>query len=208
MSSTLQKLDKEQLLVMTDIMSDAFMYHSNFVYLIESEKRRKKALMYIFHMMYKVINEYGFIFRVHHEHEAIAYITYMDDLKSSISLKTVWKTRGIMLFLKFLLALKLKEIRKFQSYMKSYQTLHESNKAFSIHLYATGIKKEFRGKRLMSKPFRESFEYFKDLGYSYVNLETSDISNIALYEKMGFTIQKQVETIDGKQTIYFFEMNL
>ena len=201
--TSLMKLNKNQLKEMADIMSDAFLFHSNFVYLIPNQRRRKKALNSLFYMMYKVINVEGFIFAVHKDNEVVGYITFMDDNKTSISFINVLKTNGIHNFLMFLLNAGLKSLSKFNKYMSVYNQ-YDHRVENSIHLYSTGIKKEYRGKGIMKPAFIDSFNYFKELGYKKIILETSDANNNVIYDKMGFKEIKVIESKDG-QKIYFFE---
>jgi len=202
--STLLKLNNQELKEMAGTMSDAFLFHSNFKYLIPNQKRRKKALLNLFRMMFKVINRYGYVFVVYNGSSKIGYITYMDENKYTISFLNVLKTFGIRHFIMFMIYSGFRSLLKFHKYMKVYEQFDHTGDNI-IHLFSTGIKKEYRGKGLMSKPFKDSFEYFKNLGYSTIRLETSDESNLVVYEKLGFENVSTIKSKKDDQTIYFFD---
>jgi len=203
-------LNKSQLIEMANVMSSAFVNHSNFVYTISSTKRRKKALNNIFLMMYKIINIYGFTYLVYEREEIIGYITFMDSSdKAQISFKRILKTRGLFLVLKFFLSLRFSEIKKLIVYIKTYDKYQATEeKAYKIHLYSTGVKSSFKGKGLMGKAIRNTYQYFKDLGYKEMVLETADPINIPIYNKLGFKTVENRSTPDNKQTICFMSMPL
>lgn len=206
--TSLVKLNKKELEDMAYLMSNAFLFHENFLYLIPNEKRRKKATLNIFLMMYKVINKYGYIFVVEEDNKNVGYITFMDESKSTMSFMNVLKTKGIRNFLKFLYYVGMKDVWKFITYLKVFKKLNHSSNDKAIHLYSTGIEKEFRGKGLMRVAFTKSFDYLKDLGYSKIELETSDSSNLSIYEKMGFLMTQRVQSKNKNQTIWFFELHI
>lgn len=88
-------LSKTELFEMANVMSDAFLNHSNFVYTIVDDKRRKKALYSIFLMMFRIINIYGFTYLVWENNHIVGYITFMDSSdKEQISFRRILKTRG------------------------------------------------------------------------------------------------------------------
>jgi GNAT superfamily N-acetyltransferase len=203
-------LNKSQLKEMANVMSSAFVSHSNFVYTISSDKRRKKALYNIFLMMYKIINIYGFTYLVYEKEEIIGYITFMDSSdKAQISFKRILKTRGLSLVLKFFLLLRFREIKKLISYIKTYDEYQATEeKDYKVHLYSTGVKADFKGKGFMGKAIRNTYQYFKDLGYKEMVLETADPINIPIYNKLGFKTVENRSTPDNKQTICFMAMTL
>ncbi len=198
-------LSKKELIEMADIMSDAFVNHSNFIYIIKRENKRKQALYYIFLMMYKIINKYGFIYTVKEKKETIGYITFMDSAdKAQISFIRILKTRGLFLIFKFFYCLKFSEIKELIKYIRIYNKYQKTdNKESKIHLYSTGVKNSFKGKGCMGKAIRTTYPYFKNLGYKKMVLETADLSNIPIYEKLGFKIVETVSTKDKQQTICF-----
>ncbi len=203
-------LNKNELIEMADIMSDAFVNHSNFIYTITDAKRRKKALFNIFLMIYKIINIYGFTYIVREKNEVIGYITYMDASdKSQISFRRILKTRGLLLVIKFFLILKFSEIKKLTRYIKTYNSYQKTEiKEDKIHLYSTGVKDKYKGKGLMGKAIRNTYPYFKDLGYNEMVLETADPINIPIYIKLGFKKIENRSTDDNLQTICFMSMPL
>jgi len=194
---------------MADIMSSAFINHANFQIMIKSTDRRKKALYHLFYMMYKVINKKGYIY-VLNEDVPIGYITFMDAYDPhQISMKRVIKTKGLSHFIRFIFALKVHEIFQFLRYMRTYNSYHQKlNHEMTIHLYSTGIKESHRGKGLLSKAFKETVIYFKDAGYQRMILETSDATNIPIYQALGFTLKEQIKLIKSDQLIYFFEFTI
>lgn len=198
-------LTKSQLIEMANVMSDAFLNHSNFIYTISSPKRRKKALFNIFLMIYKIVNIYGYTSLVYEEEEIIGYITFMDySDKEQISFKRILKTRGLHLVFKFFLSLRLSEIIKLIKYIKVYNKYtNKAEKEYRVHLYSTGVKSNFKGKGLMGKAIRNSYQFFKDLGYKEMVLETADPINIPLYEKLGFKVIADRSTTNKKQSICF-----
>lgn len=198
-------LTKSQLVEMADVMSDAFLSHSNFVYTISSPIRRKKALFNIFLMIYKIINIYGYTYLVYNDEEIIGYITFMDSSdKAQISFGRILKVRGLRLVLKFFLSLKISEIKKLISYIKTYDKYEATeDKTGKIHLYSTGVKSSHKGKGYMGKAIRNTYQYFKDLGYKEIVLETADPINIPIYHKLGFKITENRSTPDGLQNICF-----
>ena len=198
-------LNKAQLIEMANVMSDAFVSHSNFVYTITDASRRKKALFNIFLMIYKIINIYGYIYLVREKEEIIGYITFMDSSdKSQISFLRILKTKGLILVFKFFIILKFSEIRKLTRYIKTYNVYQKlEDKNGKIHLYSTGVKTCFKGKGLMGKAIRNTYQYFKDLGYKCMVLETADPINIPIYKKLGFKIIENRSTPDNMQTICF-----
>ena len=206
--SALLKLQKNEIKEMANTMSDAFLFHKNFVYLIGNQKRRKNALYQLFLMMYKMINGYGFIFVVNKEQVKIGYITFLDDTKYPMNFMSVVKTKGVLHFIMFLVHSGIRNLFKFKKYMQAFNKAKHDSLNEAIHLYSTGIKKEYRGQRLMSGPFKDSFDYFKELGYRKIRLETSDPSNIAVYEKLKFRMTETINSKDDLQTIYFFELEL
>ena len=141
-------LSKTELFEMANVMSDAFLNHSNFIYTIVDDKRRKKALYNIFLMMYRIINIYGYTYLVWENNEIIGYVTFMDSSdKEQISFRRILKTRGLLLVLKFFLSLKFSEIRKLIAYIKTYNNYElTEEKEHKIHLYSTGVKSDYKGK--------------------------------------------------------------
>ena len=203
-------LTKTELKQMADVMSDAFVNHSNFIYTITNDFRRKRALYNIFLMMYKIINIYGYTYLVFENDEVIGYITFMDSSdKAQISFWRILKTRGFRLVVKFFLILKFSEIRKLIKYIYTYNNYQKTEiKKGKIHLYSTGVKHNFKGKGLMGKAIRSTYHYFKDLGYQEMVLETADPINIPLYNKLGFKTIEDRSTKDNLQTICFMSMKL
>jgi ribosomal protein S18 acetylase RimI-like enzyme len=201
-------LSKTELNEMSDVMSDAFITHSNFRYLIPHRRRRKKAMFHLFKMMYRVINLKGYIFVVSHNDEVAGYITFMDESKGRVNLASVLKTNGILDLIMFLFFSGVRSLLKFSTYMNLYGKYDHGERDHTIHLYAVGIKQRYKGQGIMKQPFLNTFEYFKELGYSVVALETSDPDNVGLYSHLGFNIVKIVEEKSKKQTIYFFELDL
>lgn len=199
-----------ELIEMADIMSDAFVNHSNFIYTIKRENKRKKALYNIFLMMFKIINRYGYIHIVKEKEEVIGYITFMDSAdKAQISFLRILRTRGLSLVFKFFLNLRLTEIRELVKYIKTYNRYQKNeNKDHKIHLYSTGVKTDFKGKGYMGKAIRSTYPYFKKLKYKEMVLETADLSNIPIYEKLGFKKIETVTTKDGFQSICFMRTTL
>lgn len=207
MSLVQRKLCKEELHEMCNVLSEAFQSHSNFEYLIENSVRRKILTTILFESMNRVINKYGYIFTVNYDNKNVGYITYMDDSSHTMNLLSIMQSRGLRYMLSFIMRLRLKEMKKYLSYLKSYNQFdHVKNE--SIHLYMTGILKEYRGKRIMGPSLRDSFSFFKNLGYKSILLETSDESNISLYVYLGFKVIKKIPTKNKLQTIYFFEKDL
>jgi len=203
-------LTKSELIEMADVMSDAFVSHSNFIYTITDELRRKKALYNIFLMIYKIINIYGYTYLVYEKDEIIGYITFMDSSdKSQISFRRILKTKGLLLALKFFLILEFSEIRKLNRYIKTYNDYQKTeDKLGKIHLYSTGVKSNFKGKGLMGKAIRNTYQYFKDLGYKEMVLETADPINIPIYNKLGFKTIENRSTRNKLQTICFMALVL
>ena len=74
----------------------------------------------------------------------------------------------------------------------------------AIHLYSTAIMKEYRGKGIMGKALRESFDYYFEQGKNEIVLETSDESNIPIYQKLGFKITEIITK--NEQKIFFFSL--
>ena len=197
-------LNKQELKKMVDIMSNAFLEHQNWKERIPSDKKRLRILSSLFHLMFRVINKHGEIFVVRENNQEVGYITYMDpnDAKQ-ISFDRVIKTGGLGYTLKFIFSLNPKILRSMMRYYKAYNAhLIENSKA--IHLYSTAINKEYRGKGLMGKALRSSFQYYFDKDVDEIVLETSDESNIPIYQKLGFKIIEVIKKND--QTIYFFSL--
>lgn len=203
-------LSKTELFEMANVMSDAFLNHSNFVYTIVDDKRRKKALYGIFLMMFRIINIYGFTYLVWENNHIVGYITFMDSSdKEQISFRRILKTRGFLLVLNFLISLKFSEIRKLIAYIKTYNNYELTEvKEHKIHLYSTGVKSEYKGKGLMGNAIRKTYKYFKDLGYLEMVLETADPINIPIYKKLGFDTIENKSTKDNQQTICFMSKTL
>ena len=201
------RLSNTELKEMADVVSDAFMVHDNFKTIIHNENRRKKAMYNLFLMMYRVINNYGTIFTVYKDSEIAGYITFMDaGDKDQISAKRVIKTNSFRYIIRYLLSLRLKELRMFMHYNKKYNIYHNKEYFDTIHLYSTGVKSNFKGQGIMSNAIRETFEYFKEKGYKKMILETSDEKNLFLYNKLGFKVDEIVK-LDYSQ-IYFYSKDL
>ena len=165
-SSKPVKLNNVELEEMAILMANAFANHQNWVYTIPKIKRRVKALKHIFKMMYRIVNEYGYIFTVVKDNQTIGYITYMDVIeKKDITLKRILKTNGFLDLIKFLLNTNPVSLIKFSNYMKTYSAHVNSIYPKSIHLYSTGINEDLRGKGIMGNEFRNSFQYFFNDGY-------------------------------------------
>ncbi|MBN2604599.1 MAG: GNAT family N-acetyltransferase [Bacilli bacterium] len=203
-------LEEKQLAIMADCMSSAFINHANFKTIISSPKRRKKAMYHLFYMMYKVINQYGYIYEIKEQVEVVGYITFMDASDPhQISVRRVFDTKGMKHFIRFLCSLKPREMFMFWRYMKTYQAYHKQEKHEStIHLYSTGIKEQFQGKGLFKSSLRDTVSYFKKMGYQKMILETSDQTNVVLYQSLGFTITEQLTIKKSNQQIYFFALIL
>jgi ribosomal protein S18 acetylase RimI-like enzyme len=203
-------LNKNELIEMANIMSDAFLTHSNFVYTIKRDDKRKKVLFNTFLMMYKIINKYGYISVVKKDLKSIGYITFMDAKdKAQISFMRILRTNSLLLVIKLIFNLRIAEIAKLIKYLKIYNKYQkEENKEGKVHLYSTGVDFNYKGKGYMGKAIRNSYMYFQDLGYNEMTLETADLSNIPIYEKLGFTVIKRISTSDEKQTICFMVKKL
>ena len=198
------KLDKNEVIHMADIMSEAFLQHNNWVKRIPKASKRKKIMNNLFVIMFNVINEYGYIFEVSQDNQKVGYITYMDPTDTEqISFKRVLKTKSFKYVTRFLFHLTPKILKSMMDYMSVYNT-HVINEEKTIHLYSTAIQKEYRGIGLMGKALRNSFDYFFNNGYNKVSLETSDESNIVIYQKLGFKITEVISK--KKQTMYFLEL--
>ena len=203
------QLSKKQLIKMADLMSDAFITHENWTYLIPNQNKRKKALYHIFLLIYKVINRYGYIFEVDSDGDTIGYITFMDSKdKAQISLYRVLRTGSLLSFFKFLFVLKYNELKGIFQYMNVYNQYHKHDTKGFIHLYMVGIKAKYQGQGYMSNAFKQCTNILKDEGFTDVMLETSDSTNIPIYKTMGFTLKEFMSSKSKKQTIYFFEREL
>jgi|LGVE01.1.fsa_nt_gb ribosomal protein S18 acetylase RimI-like enzyme len=198
-SLSIQEIDE-----MADITSRAFIECDNFRYIIPKVKKRKIITYYIFRLMFKVINKHGYIFRVSRDNKNIAYITYLDaSNKEQISFKRIVKTKGFKDVILFLLHINLGILIRFINYYKIYNSHIIKNDVKTIHLYTVGILSEYRSQGIMGIELRKSFNYFFNRGYKRIILETSDIINVPIYEKLGFKIE---EIITKKsQSIYFFK---
>ena len=83
--------------MMSDIMSDAFLFHNNWVDRIPNDKKRKKLMNNLFVIMFGVINQYGYVFEVTQNGNKVGYITYMDPKdKEQISFIRILKTKTII----------------------------------------------------------------------------------------------------------------
>lgn len=204
MDNSFQKLHKEDQKVMASILGNAFHNHDNFTYLIEDEEKRIKVSQKLFLFMTKVLNKYGYIYVVYQDNRPVGYITFMDDQKDKLGVKTVLGAHALWLAASFWLHLSFKERKRYRSYLKKYNELDHKIKN-KIHLYYTGIVDEYRGKGLMKKAMNEALSHFKELGYKGVCLETSDKSNVGLYKHLGYHVTQRVKTKDERQEIFFFE---
>ncbi len=203
------RLTRHELKEMADIMSTAFVMHEHWTTLIGPKKRRKKALNRIFLMIYKVINTYGYITTITLDDMPIGYITYMDASdKAQISFLRVLRTGGIWSFIRFIFFLSFGEIKGILSYMRTYQTVRGHSEENAVHLYMVGIVKEHRGKGYMSLAFHQMKDVFKEEGFQYIVLETSDQSNIPIYKKMGFKLEKCIKIKKSNHMIYFFKLEI
>lgn len=200
-----KRLNSHEIGMMADILSDCFLYHENFLFLIPNQEKRKKASVHLFTMMFRVINEYGDIFVIESDNKPVGYVTCMDDQHHSISLFTVLRTKGLLHFMKFLYFTGVKNLLKYIKYMKLYQKISHDN---GIHLYMTGLLEAYRGKGLIREAFEVTYKHFKEQNYSTLYLETSDKSNIIIYDKLGFIMTQKIESKDDSQTLYVFEKSL
>lgn len=203
-------LNKNQLIEMANIMSDAFLTHSNFVYTIKKDNKRKIVLFNTFLMMYKIINKHGYISIVKKDFKPIGYITFMDASdKAQISFMRILRTNSLLLVVKLIFNLRISEIAKLMKYLKVYNKYQNAeDKEGKVHLYSTGVDLSYKGKGHMGNAIRNSYTYFEGLGYKEMVLETADLSNIPIYEKLGFNVIKRVKTSDGKQVICFMSKKL
>lgn len=207
MSIQLNRLSSDELKEMASVMSNAFINHENFVKVIKNPKRRKNAMYHLFLMMYKVINLHGYIFSVHSEKDICGYITFMDaNDPYQLSVTRVFRTKGLGNFILFLLNLRFSSLKKLIQYNKVYNQYHLKELPSSIHLYSVGVKDEYKGKGIMSNAIRETFTYFKDLGFNHMILETSDQANLPLYQKLGFEIDEIIKLKYNQ--IYFYSKEL
>ena len=198
------KLNKKEVIQMADIMSDSFLQHTNWVKRIPNDVKRKKLINNLFVIMFNVISEYGYIFEVSKDNKIVGYITYMDPSdKEQISFRRILKTKSFKYIIRFLFQLTPKILKSMVDYMSVYNS-HVINDNKTIHLYSTAILKEYRGKGIMGNALRNSFEYFFNNGYNKISLETSDKSNIVIYQKLGFIITEVISK--KKQTMYFLEL--
>lgn len=204
MENSFQVLSKQQQSLMAKILSEAFQQHDNFVYLIENEEKRKKSGYLLFQFMTKVMNKYGYIYVVYNNNVPIGYVTFMDDKKAKLGVRTVLGANALFLAARFWISLSLKERRKYRNYLNSYNKLNHK-KTNQIHLYYTGVLDEFRGKGIMKKAMDEALSYFQKNAYNSVCLETSDNSNVGLYKHLGYQITQSILTKDERQEIFFFE---
>ena len=201
MKNAFQILTKKEQIMMSKTLATAFFKHDNFVYLIEREEKRIQSSCYLFRFMTKVINKYGYIYVVYQDKSPVGYITFMDDSKAKLGFKTVIGSGATFQVIKFWLSLSFKERSKYKKYMKAYNELNQ-NFDQCIHLYYTGILPDYKGKGIMKKAMSDALDYFKDLHYQGVILETSDQDNIGLYKHLGYRVTQRVKSIDERQEIY------
>jgi ribosomal protein S18 acetylase RimI-like enzyme len=203
MKNGFQRLTKEEQIMMSKTLATAFFKHDNFVYLIEDEEKRIQSSYYLFRFMTKVINKYGYIYVVYQNGLPVGYVTFMNDSKAKLGLITILGSGALFQLIRFWLSLSFKERRKYKTYMKVYQKLNHDFEQ-SIHLYYTGIIPQYKGKGFMKQAMSNALDYFKDLKYQCVTLETSDQGNIGLYKHLGYRVVKSVKSIDERQEIYLF----
>ncbi len=200
-----KKLTKSEIKEMSTTLSEAFVGHSNFQ-VIANKKRRKRLLYHSFMYMNKVINHYGEIYIAKKGDIVVGYISFIKESdQEQISFKRIVKTGGLGDVMKFLFNNTYSSLQHFISYLKTYNAHQSANSESTIHLLSTGIDPLYRGMGIMSKAFKDCFVHYKELGYEEVVLETSDKSNLPIYQKLGFQME---EVITKKQTIYFMKMEL
>ena len=120
MNNSFQKLNDKEQIVMAQILAKAFCHHDNFVYLIEDEEKRLNDSFHLFRFMTRVVNEYGYIFVVYQNNEPVGYVTFMDDFKAKMGVKTVLGAKALGYAARFWFRLTLKERKKYKKYIKAY----------------------------------------------------------------------------------------
>jgi ribosomal protein S18 acetylase RimI-like enzyme len=186
---------------MVETMATAFMDHQNWKTRIPSAKRRKKIMSMLFQIMFRVINQHGDIFVVKVDEKPVGYITYMDPSdQNQISFIRVIKTGGWRYVFPLLIHMTPKILKSMILYYKVYAT-HQMTNHLAMHLYSTAIQKEYRSKGYMKKALKNSFEYYFENGKNEIVLETSDESNVAIYQKLGFQL---IEVCEKKEQKLFF----
>jgi ribosomal protein S18 acetylase RimI-like enzyme len=200
-------LNKKEVKEMSEIMSDAFMNHENWRHVIRNEKKRKKTLTNMFYFLNGVINHYGHTVVVQKEHKNVGYITYMENAdKTQISLYRIIKSGVLIHTLKFILGLNLNELismNGFNQTVKRFYSLHKLEEN-GLHLYNTGINPNYKGQGIMKKAFNYADSLFLDMNYNSIFLETSDQTNIGLYEHLGFNMFEELEMYRSERKLYYF----
>lgn len=204
MNNGFQTLSKQEQIIMAKNLAIAFSEHDNFMYLIPHQQKRLKASSMLFRFMTKVMNRYGYIYVVYDNQLPIGYITFMDDSKASMNARTVLCSNAVWYVIRFWFQLSFQERKRYKAYLKQYSTLKHTKKNM-IHLYYTGILPQYKGKGIMKHAMNEALLHFQQQGYDGVCLETSDASNVGLYEHLGYAITQRVQTNNERQEIFFFE---
>ena len=107
-------------------------------------------------------------------------------------------------FANFIMYLSPRSLKHYINYFKTYNAHCYPLREDMIHLYSVGILSEYRSKGIMGEAMRDSFTYFFNKGINRIVLETSDQSNIPIYQKLGFRITEVIKK--KSQTIYFFQL--
>lgn len=176
------------------IMAAAFEHHENMKNIFSS----RKSLYFLFLVLLKIINREGDIFVEYNGDTPIGYLTFMNDSKEyDISLGKIIKY-AFLDAVKFLFV-SVKDIKNITKYLSSYSQ-KERIDGNNIHLMQAAIDPKYKGRGLMTELFKMSSEYYKK--YDSIVLETSDSSNVGLYEHLGFEVVQQIDKL------YIFRLRL
>jgi hypothetical protein len=212
---TAKALDPAELDRMASLMGEAFMEHDNWKRVIPDPGRRRRALGALFRFMGAVVNRYGHVVAVVEEGRELGYITFMENRDhEQVSFRRILRSAALPAALRFLATLRPSELAGMNAFSSAIQREERRSRAegrideAGLHLYTAAMDPAFKGRGLMKRTFAWMEGTFAAAGFSSYMLETTDPSNLPVYERFGMLAAGSVELPGQDRKAWFFKKSL
>lgn len=205
------RLDRASLRELANLISDAFIEHDNWKRVIADTARRKRGLYALFYFISSVINRYGHIVVSVYEGRVVAYTTFMENSDhAQVNFCRVLRCGALPWALSFILTLRPRELAAMQEFNTSIEAYYARQHIDpgGLHLYTTAIAPSLKGRGIMKSSFAYAEECFRAAKFSSYMLETTDPTNIPVYEHFGLELTGQETMARTDRSVWFFKKAL
>jgi len=192
---------------LAELMSDAFLEHDNWKRVIPDADRRKRALTSMFFFMAAVINRYGHIVVTVDDGKRVGYTTFMEHAdREQVSFCRVLLCGALPRALAFLFSLKPRELAAMRGFTVAIDVFQKTraHDPRGLHLYTTAVAPARKGQGIMKRSFAWAEQRFKAAGFTSYSLETTDPSNLPVYERFGLKLVATSAIPGTDRNVWFF----